>query len=81
MRKLIIAAAVGVLAVIAIVWSAVHARHSKIEGRGEATHSSAPHLAARRDGQARQQSASRILGPSVLTPGIRRHDRPPSAAS
>jgi hypothetical protein len=30
MRKLIIAAAVGVLAVVAIVWSAVHARHSKM---------------------------------------------------
>jgi hypothetical protein len=42
MRKRIIAAAVGVIAVIAIVWSAVHARHSKIEGRGEATHASAP---------------------------------------
>ena len=42
MRKLIIAAAVGVLAVLAIVWSAVHARHSKIEGGGEATHASAP---------------------------------------
>jgi hypothetical protein len=41
MRKRIIAAAVGVIAVIAVVWSAVHARHSKIEGR-EATHASAP---------------------------------------
>jgi hypothetical protein len=39
MRKRIIAAAVGVIAGIAIVWSAVH---SKIEGRGEATHASAP---------------------------------------
>jgi hypothetical protein len=38
MRKRIIATAVGVIAVIAIVWSAVHARHAKIEGRGEVTH-------------------------------------------
>ena len=41
MRKRIIAAAVGVIAVIGIVWSAVHARHPKIEGGGEATHPSA----------------------------------------
>jgi hypothetical protein len=42
MRKRTIAAAVGVIAVIAVVWSVVHARHSKIEGRGEAAHVSAP---------------------------------------
>ena len=42
MRKRIIAAAVGVIAVIGIVWSVVHARQSKIEGKGEATHASAP---------------------------------------
>ena len=42
MRKRIIATAVGVIAVIAIVWSAVHARHSKIEGRGETPHANAP---------------------------------------
>ena len=46
-------AVVGVLAVIGW-WSAVHACHSKIEGRGEAAH---------------------VLGPSILTPGIHRHDR------
>ena len=42
MRKRTIAAAVGVIAVIAVVWSVVHARHSKIEGRGEVAHASAP---------------------------------------
>ena len=42
MRKRTIAAAAGVIAVTAIVWSAVHARHSKIDGKGEATHASAP---------------------------------------
>jgi hypothetical protein len=42
MRKRTIAAAVGVIAVIAVVWSVVHAHHSKIEDRGEAAHASAP---------------------------------------
>ena len=42
MRKRIIAAAVGVIAVIAIVWSAVDARHSKLEVRGDVPHASAP---------------------------------------
>jgi hypothetical protein len=42
MRKRIIAAAVGVIAVTAIAWSAVHARQSKIDGKGEVTHASAP---------------------------------------
>ena len=42
MRKRIIATAVGVIAVIAIVWSAVHARHSKFAGKEKATHASAP---------------------------------------
>jgi hypothetical protein len=42
MRKRTIAAAVGVIAVIAVVWSVVHARHSKIEDQGEAAHASAP---------------------------------------
>jgi hypothetical protein len=42
MRKRIVAAAVGVIAIIGLVWSAVHARHSKIEGKEEATHASAP---------------------------------------
>ena len=42
MRKRTIAAAVGVIAVIGLVWSVVQARHSKIDGKGEATHASAP---------------------------------------
>ena len=42
MRKRIIATAVGVIAVIGLVWSVVHARHSKIEGKGQATDASAP---------------------------------------
>jgi hypothetical protein len=37
MRKRIIAAAVGVITMIGIVWSVVHASHSKMEGKGEAT--------------------------------------------
>jgi hypothetical protein len=41
MRKRIIATLLGVIAVIGIVWSAVHARHSKIGGV-EATHAFAP---------------------------------------
>ena len=42
MRKRIIAAAVGVIAVIGLVWSVVHARQSKIEGKEGAIHASGP---------------------------------------